>query len=151
MKIKRFLPPLIMPILLVAIQAVYLLLVFILFETAQERLLIRVVMYGYPLMLLICGVFAVGLFPFAAFRHGKRISSLDGVVPKLLLSLYCAIIAVVSFGVLIVMVPVWWIWLAIFAWIFLWSFVTALFYRNTTPVEVDAEAIAGYRKISEYR
>ena len=140
-----------MPILLVAIQTVYLLFLYIPLWIAQEGLFLGVLMYGYPLMLVIYGVFAVGLFPFAAFRHGKRISSLDGVMPKLLLSLYCASIAAVSFGVLIVLAPVWWIWLAIFVWIFLWSFVTALFYRNTTPVEVDAEAIAGYRKISEYR
>lgn len=146
---KRFLYPLIMPVVLIAIQAIVMLVGFLL--RGDERAMWTWAFYGFGTLMFSFSVFFIAVFPAVSFRYGRRLSDLGRLMPKLLFSAYNAILATSSFILLL-----FWLSfslrdvlfvLSLFVWFFLWTFIPALYRRNTAPVDVDAAEIENLRKL----
>ena len=143
---KYIFSPLILPGALFGIQGAYWLSVRAfgsLFESEGWLWVLAII--GYYLFIPTFVIFAAVVYPIAQCTYGKRLSHLDGVLPKLLLSLYRAVALTASFGVLFILdfgMPRFWIWVAAhIVWSFLWSFLTALFYKEKTTAPPDEDSV----------
>lgn len=130
MKKKIFLYPLILPLLLIAVQIVTAYILHAANGDQHWTTQLSSMAYLFYIIIIFCSIFALIVYPAVCLKYGKNILSNMRLANKFILSAYVAFIETLSFFAVWISLPI--LTPVVFLWLFLWALLPALLYKSSS-------------------